>query len=122
MPRTWPDKFRDAFRGLGFALASERSFWVHLPAAVAVGTMAAWLQVSRTEGLILGLCVMAVLVSELVNTAIEHLARAVSREDCPEVRWALDIASAAVLVAALSSAVIGGVIFVPRILAILQGV
>jgi diacylglycerol kinase len=46
----------------------------------------------------------------MANTAIEHLARAVTREPNPEVRDALDVASAAVLMAALGAAVVGAML------------
>ena len=115
MPRSWPERFRDAFRGLFFALATERSFRVHLPAAVTVGLAAAVLRVSLVEGCLLGLCVTLVLAFELANTAIEQLAREVTSKRSPIVRNALDISSAAVLMASLGSATIGLAIFLPRL-------
>jgi diacylglycerol kinase len=56
------------------------------------------------------LCVTVVLSAELFNTSIEHLARAVTREQHPEIRDALDIASGAVLMAAIGSACVGTLI------------
>jgi diacylglycerol kinase len=120
MPRTWPDRFHDALRGLFFALGTERSFRVHLPAAAIVGIVAAVLQVSLVEGCLLGLCVTLVFALELANTAIEHLARAVTSEQSPIIRNALDISSAAVLMASFGSATIGLAIFLPRLFLFLR--
>jgi diacylglycerol kinase len=120
MPRSWPDRFRDAFRGLFFALGTERSFRVHLPAAVLVGVAAAVLRVSAVEACVLGLCVTLVLAIELANTAIEHLARAVTSEQNPIIRNALDISSAAVLMASLGAATIGLAIFLPKLLLLVR--
>jgi diacylglycerol kinase len=53
------------------------------------------------------MCVTVVLTAEMFNTAIEHLARAVTREEHPEVHDALDIASGAVLVAAIGASCVG---------------
>jgi diacylglycerol kinase len=107
MPRSWLRKFRDAFRGLALAFGSERSFRVHLPMAVAVLIAGMALRVSLVEACLLGLCVTIVLAAEAFNTALERLAKEISREDNPGLRAALDIASGAVLVTALGSAFAG---------------
>ena len=85
----------------------QSSFYVHLPLAAAVLLVGMWIDVSWTEWLILLLCITAVLAAELFNSALEHLSRAVTREEHPEVRDALDIASGAVLVTAIGAAVVG---------------
>jgi diacylglycerol kinase (ATP) len=115
MPRSWPDKFRSAGRGLWLATTRERSFAVHLPAAVAVGLGAAVLQVSLTEACILGLCVAMVVAAEIFNTSIEYLAREITTEHRPGIAAALDMASGAVLVVALFAAGIGGFVFLARL-------
>ena len=56
-----------------------------------------------------------VLVAETFNTAIESLARAVDTQFHPRLRDALDIASAAVLLAAVTAVVIGMCIFIPAL-------
>src|SRR5690349_4867433 len=94
--RSWRDKFRDAFRGIGLAVVRERSFWVHVPMAVAVAVLGAWLRVSLVEGCVLGLCVTLVLALEAMNTAIECLSREVTKSQQANVAAALDIASGAV--------------------------
>lgn len=115
MARGWGVKFRDAFRGIGLAVAGERSFWVHVPMAAAVGGAAVALRVSLVEGCLLGLCVTLVLALEAVNTAIEFLSREVTREQRPNLAAALDIASGAVLIGAMGAALVGGAIFLNRL-------
>ena len=51
------------------------------------------------------------MAAELFNSAIERLAREVDREHNPNVGVALDIASGAVLVAAVGAAIVGSLIF-----------
>jgi diacylglycerol kinase len=114
MPRSWPDKFKSAFRGLWLAVHSERSFAVHLPMAGAVLILAAIARVSFLEACVLGLCVTVVLAAEVFNTAIEFLAHEISRDERPGLAAALDMASAAVLVCSLGAAAIGAAIFVHR--------
>jgi len=52
--------------------------------------------------------------AECMNTAVERLADRVSRETHPLIKQAKDCSSAAVLVLALTAAVVGGVVFVPK--------
>lgn len=115
MRRPWPDKFASAFRGLTLAMRSERSFAVHVPMAVAVAIAGALVRVSPIEAALLGLCVALVLAAEVFNTAIEFLAREITRDERPSIATALDMASGAVLMTALGSAGVGGTIFVHRL-------
>ncbi len=118
--RRWRDKFRDAFRGIGRAFVSERSFWVHVPMAVAVAVAAVALQTSLVEACILALCVTLVLALEAFNTALEFLAREVAQQQRPNVAAALDIASGAVLIGAVGAAAVGSLIFLYRLAVFVQ--
>ncbi len=107
----WRLKFANALRGLAVGSRDQSSFYVHLLAMIVVVALACWLQVSRVEWLTLIVCITIVLTAELLNSAIEHLARAITREENPEIRDALDIASGAVLLAALGAVVVGVLVF-----------
>jgi len=118
--RSWRRKFTDAFRGLSRGIRGQSSFAVHLPAAVAVVAAALMLGVPRRDLALLALAVGGVLVAELVNSAIESLVRAPGVPRHPRIRDALDIASAAVLVAAGTAVVVGGLVFGPPLWRILD--
>jgi diacylglycerol kinase (ATP) len=119
--RSWDDKFSDAFRGVRVGMRGQSSFQVHLPAALVVG-LAAWaLRVTRWEWCLLVLCVALVWAAELFNSAIETLARVITRDQQPEIGDALDVASGAVLVIACGSAVVGLLILGWRIAIWLSG-
>ncbi|NDC62767.1 MAG: diacylglycerol kinase family protein [Planctomycetia bacterium] len=113
--RTWSRKFADAARGLRRAIRSQTSFAVHLAAAAAVIAAAAILRVSVVEWCLLAAAVGGVLAAEVFNTAIESLARAVDSRPHPRLRDALDMASAAVLLAAATAAAIGLAVFGHRL-------
>jgi diacylglycerol kinase (ATP) len=119
-PRSWPRKFADAFAGIAAGVRNESSFWVHLPATIAVGIAATALRVSSVEACLLALCVMAVLGAELLNSALERMAQAVTSDYSEDVRVALNVSSGAVLVIALGAAVVGGIIFIPYVLALVR--
>ena len=115
--RTWSRKFADAFRGLARAVKTQSSFAVHLLMAGAVVAAGALFRVSSVEWCLLFFAIGLVLMAEIFNTAIESLARAPGSRRHPRFRDALDMASGAVLLAAITAAVIGLIVFGPRLLA-----
>ena len=114
--RSWAGKFRDAWIGLGQGVQGQTSFYVHLPMAVAVVLLGFWLQVSITEFSILLLCIAMVLALELVNSSLEAMSRAITDQYNESLGKALHIASAAVLLASLFSAVVGLLILGPKLI------
>jgi diacylglycerol kinase (ATP) len=59
-----------------------------------------------------------VIALELVNTAIESVVDLVTTERKPLAKTAKDTAAGAVLVAAIMAAIVGLIIFVPRIVSL----
>ena len=114
-PHSWKSKFVYAFRGLRRAFRTQHSFAIHLLIACVVVAAAAVLRVTTIEWGLIVAAIGMVLVAETFNTAIESLARAVHTQFHPRLRDALDIASAAVLLAAGTAVVIGICIFVPAL-------
>jgi len=108
--RSLVERFRSAFRGMRRAVASEKNFRIHFLVAGAVLVAAAVLGAEPWQWAVLSLSIATVLVAEIFNTAIERLAKAVTDQHNEHVRDALDIASAAVLAAALMSSVVGALI------------
>jgi diacylglycerol kinase len=114
MSRPWKDKFGDAFRGLRAGVRGSSSFAAHGAATVAVLAAAAALRMDAVRWCLLLMCIAGVLAAEMFNSALESLAKAVTREESPHIRDALDIASGAVLIAAGGSAAVGLLIFTHR--------
>ncbi|MBA2114560.1 diacylglycerol kinase [Bremerella alba] len=110
-PRGWIRKFGLAFSGLSWAIRTEGSFAVHLPAAALAFSGAALLQFNYVRWSILVLAVGSVIVAELLNTAIECLAKAVDDQPNEHIRVALDIGSAAILTSSLFAVVVGFFLF-----------
>ena len=115
----WVRKFACAFRGVAVGVRGENSFVVHGVATAAVLAAGVWLQLPQLQWLLLVLCIATVLSAELFNSALERLARAISAEDHPDIRDALDVASAAVLIAAVGAAIVGLVLLARPILSML---
>ncbi len=116
--QSWIQRFAVACRGVKIAIRAEASLFVHLFATVAVGLAGAVLALSRLEWGLVVLCVMTALCAELMNTAIERLAQAITDKTNPNIRDALDIASGAVLVVAVGAMLLGLLVFLPKLWAI----
>ena len=115
--RDLPASFRYAAQGLGYSLLTQRNFRIHVTTGVLVFGLAIWLQLSLDRLAVLVLTVTAVLVLELLNTAMEAAVDlAVGRRYHPLARIAKDCAAAAVLVAAVASLLIALLLLLPPLL------
>lgn len=113
--RSWLQKFRDAFRGIGLGVYRQSSFRVHFCLTFAVVLCGAIFRVSLWEWCVLLLCITVVLAAEMFNSALESMGKAITDERHHHLGNALDIGSAAVLVASLGAALVGTIIFVNRL-------
>jgi diacylglycerol kinase (ATP) len=108
--------FLFAFRGVRRVLLTQPNARIHAAATVLVVVAGALLGVSRLDWALLVLAMGAVWSAEAFNTAVEALGDAVASEPHPLVGPAKDAAAGAVLVAAVCAALVGGLVFVPRLL------
>jgi len=118
--RRWTDKFGDAFRGFRYGVQGQSSFAVHFFCAAMVFIAGCLLQVTRLEWCILVLCITVVLATEMMNSSMESLGRAIDSHHNPNVGRALEISSASVLLAATGAAVTGAIVLGYRCGALMQ--
>ncbi len=110
--RSWVEKFRDALRGMKAGVRGQSSFFVHFFVAAGVIATAAVLKIdSLAEWCLLLLCIAVVLTAEMFNSALESLAKAITDQHDPHIKAALDISSAAVLIASIGASLVGAMIF-----------
>ncbi len=112
--------FKVAFEGLKDALLHERNFRIQVVVFIFVIVAGFTFQISRLEWLIILLCAAIVLSAELFNSAIEKLCNHVTPEIHPLIKKIKDFSAAAVLLAAIISAIIGGIIFLPKIVELIR--
>ena len=113
--RTWLARFAGAIRGIGQGMAGQPSFVVHGIAATGVLVLAGMLSLSAERWCLLILCVGAVLAAELFNSSLEWIGRSITDKHDTRIGRALDIASGAVLVVALTAATVGCLILIPEL-------
>ncbi len=112
-PRTWRDKFGDAYAGVVLGVVGQSSFYVHGICFAAVLIAGAILQIESWRWVAILLVSGLVLCLELVNSALESMARAVTDTYDSNIDQALKIASGAVLLAAAFAVVVGLAVFMP---------
>ncbi|MCI0441348.1 MAG: diacylglycerol kinase family protein [Chloroflexi bacterium] len=114
-PRARIRSFAVALRGIGILLATQKNAWIDAAATVAVVAAGIAFGLSAMEWGLVVVAIMAVWTAEGLNTSLELLADAVSPEYHPLVGKAKDVAAGAVLISAIGSVAIGGLVFGPHI-------
>lgn len=107
--------FGYAFSGLCRFFRTEHNVWIHSVAAITVLILGWLLDLSRMEWIGVLFAIGFVLSAEAFNTVIEKLADRVSDREDERIKYIKDLAAGAVLIAAITAAAIGLIIFVPKI-------
>tara|TARA_B100000700_G_C14788712_1_gene734770 strand:- start:193 stop:639 length:447 start_codon:yes stop_codon:yes gene_type:complete len=116
----FPSSFRYAFQGLLYAFISQRNFRIHLCIGFFTFGLGLWLNLKSVDLAILVLTISAVLVLELLNTAIEAVVDlSTGRRFHPLAKIAKDCSAASVLLASISSIFIAILLLVPQLLPLL---
>lgn len=109
--------FKYAFNGLKLFFRNDHNGRLHLFAAI-VAIMFSWLlKISAMEWAVILVVITAVIATEVVNAAIEKLADVVSPNYHPKIKIVKDLAAGAVLMTAFLALAVGGIIFIPKLLA-----
>lgn len=102
-----------SWSGLRLALKHEAAFRQELCLGLPLIVLAMWLAPTRVQALLLVASVALVWVVELLNSAVEAVADAVSLQQHPLIGRAKDMGSAAVLVSLLGVPLCWAVVFWP---------
>lgn len=115
------NSFKYAFEGILQAYVGEQNLKIHTVIAILVIIFGFILKISYTEWLVCLVLIGLVLMAEFFNTSIEYLVDLVSPEIHPLAKATKDTASAGVLMMAIISAIIGLIIFVPKLISFIGG-
>jgi diacylglycerol kinase len=112
--------FGYAFKGVAYATTSQLNFRIHL-VATAIALLLGWfLHISTGEWEWVMLCVTIVLVTEIFNTMIETLVDLVSPGYNEKAGRIKDLSAGAVVIAALFALITGIIIFLPKLLLLIN--
>ena len=105
--------FGYAFAGIGFMLRTQHNAWVHLVATAVAVALSFALSISVSDWRWIVTAIFLVWAAEAFNTAVEYVCDMVSPEYNIVVKHAKDVAAGAVLLSAVSAALIGALTFWP---------
>lgn len=112
--------FGYSIEGLKYAYKYEQSMFIHLTMLCFVIIFGLILRISLMEWIICIILCGLVIATELINTSIEAVVDLTCPKIHPLAKIAKDTASAAVFVFAITAAIAGLVIFVPKIITLIN--
>jgi diacylglycerol kinase (ATP) len=110
-PTSIVESFNYAVEGIIHVLRTHRNMRIHFMAAVGVLVLALLLGVDRIELVALLLSISFVLITEMVNSAIEAAIDVATSSFDPLAKLAKDIAAGAVLIASVNAVAVGYLVF-----------
>jgi diacylglycerol kinase len=108
-------RFLNAFRGMHVFYKTSRHFYVLVFSVIAVIVFGFYFNVSNLEWITLVFSIGFVIITEVFNTAIEIDIDLTSPDYHPFARDTKDVAAAAVVLSILTAAIVGLIVFLPKI-------
>ena len=117
---TWQQSMRYAWNGLCYVVRTQRNFQIHLMITVGVLSAGSLLGITLVEWCLVLILIGGMLALECLNTAIEAVVDLAAGSEYYELaKISKDVSAAACWLGALTSAIVGLIVFVPYILALL---
>lgn len=111
--------FKHALEGILYAFKYEQNIIVHTLVMILVIILGITVKLSINEWLICLILFGLVIATEMINTSIEATVDLACNKKDPLAKIAKDTASGAVLIFAITSAIAGLIIFIPKIIELL---
>ena len=112
--------FGYAFKGIDDVVSNEPNMKIHVSVAILVVITAFLLKISMIEWIILVLLIGLVLAAEVINTTIENLVDMYTKDYNERAKVVKDTAAGTVLILAITAVIIGLMIFIPKIILVLE--
>jgi diacylglycerol kinase (ATP) len=109
------DSFNYAFQGVIHAVRTQRNMRIHLLTAVAVLVAAVAIGVDQMELIALIIAIAFVLITEMINSAVEGAIDVATTSFDPMAKLAKDMAAGAVLISTITAVAVGFLVFNDRI-------
>lgn len=112
--RSLIDSFNYAFDGVIHTFKTQRNMRLHFLATAVVLILSLLLRLTKIEILILFITIAIVIITEMINTAVEVTVDLVTQEYHPMAAIAKNVAAGAVLVTSVLAIIVGYLIFFPK--------
>ena len=113
--RSLIESFNYAVTGIIYTLKTEKNMRIHFIIAIIVVLFSLFFDFSRGELILLFFTISLVLITEMINTAIERTVDLITEDFHPLARLAKDVAAGGVLIAAINSLVVAYLLFFDRL-------
>lgn len=110
------DAWKKAFSGIWYAVKTGRNLKVQLVIAIIVVIASIYFKLSITEWMFLSFATMLVIITEVINTAIEETVNLCTNKYHPIAKIAKDVAAGAVVLSALNAVIMAIFIFISKII------
>lgn len=115
-PRKLAKSFEYAVSGIHYTFRSQQNARIHVVIGILVIVAGIFFNINPFEMGIVAVMILLVLVTEMVNTAIEQMVDLITKEHREEAKVAKDVASGMVLLTALGAVIVGILIYLPYII------
>lgn len=105
-----------ALQGMVTLFRGEPNAWIHLTATIIVVTGATMLDFSALEWVMTIFAIGIVIAAEALNSSVEALCDYACPHYNELIGKAKDLAAAGVLIAAIAAAIIGAILFIPKLI------
>jgi diacylglycerol kinase (ATP) len=109
------ESFNYAFEGIIHVLRTQRNLRIHFAIAVAVIVFALIVNVTKLELIALLISITFVLISEMLNSAVEAAIDIATTSFDPMAKLAKDVAAGAVLIASANAIAVGYLVFAGKV-------
>jgi len=111
---------KHAFDGVLHAFSEHSNMRLHFLAGTTIILISFYLGLSRTEVVVLLFTIALVLITEMINTAIESMTDLITKDYRLEAKIAKDVSAGMVLLTACLSVIVGLFILGPHLLSFLK--
>ncbi|ACB84784.1 diacylglycerol kinase family protein [Natranaerobius thermophilus] len=105
------ESFYFAIRGIAYTLLTQPNMRYHLVAAILAFSLGLFLEINIIKLLLVVFAIFLVLITEMINTAVESTVDLYTREKKQLAAIAKDVAAGAVLLAAINAIILGYIVF-----------
>ena len=109
------NSFKYAFEGVFSSFKTERNMKIHVFIMIMVIIAGILFKINKYEWIICVICFALVISCELFNTAIETVVDMIMPYKNDKAKLAKDISAGGVLILAISSTIVGLIIFIPKV-------
>jgi diacylglycerol kinase (ATP) len=118
-PKSWTQSANLAVEGIIYSVKTQRHMQYHLFVALAVLILSLVLDIPRIQFILLCVAIVLVLITEMMNTAIEVVVDMIADTYHPLAKIAKDVAAGVVLIASIGALTLAYLILYPAVRAVI---